>query len=115
MQTDRIDISIYRALTTVNAPLALHIDADTLARSLRLEDTDLRWRPHVRAFFQEVDAGVIMDMVVEGTVSFDDLAHSAAYWDVEESENARWVREMASVSVAEADEADASSHRLGFH
>ena len=36
-----------------------------------------------------------MDMVIEGSISFDELSDAICFWDVEEDiENARWVREM---------------------
>jgi len=105
--------AIWQALTTVNAPLPLHIDADTLLACLRLRSTERQWRPHVRALFSEVGVEILMDMVVEGSVTFDDLAKAMSFWDVDEDyENARWVREMAAVPVAKPDGADASGDRL---
>ncbi|MGE7368364.1 hypothetical protein ACQKKX_04745 [Neorhizobium sp. NPDC001467] len=48
--------------------------------------------------FGEVGVEILMDIVVEGSVTFDDLAKAISFWDVEEDcENARWVREMATV------------------
>ncbi len=36
-----------------------------------------------------------MDMVIEGTISFEELSQAIRFWDVEEDiENVRWVREM---------------------
>ena len=38
-----------------------------------------------------------MDMVIEGSISFDELSDAIRFWNVEEDiENARWVREMNS-------------------
>ena len=105
--------AIWQALTTVNAPLPLHIDADTLLACLRRRTIERRWRPHVRAFFREVGVEILMDMVVEGSVTFDDLAQTISFWDVDEDdENARWIREMDAVSVATPHETDASGDRL---
>ncbi len=105
--------AIWQALTTVNAPLKLHIDSDTLLACLRLGFTERQWRPHVRAFFREVGVEILMDMVVEGSVTFDDLAKAISFWDVDEDyENARWIREMAAISVAKAHGTDASGDRL---
>jgi hypothetical protein len=93
--------AIWRALTTVNAPMPIHIDADTLLACLLLVNTEGRWRPHVRAFFREAGVEVIMDMVVEGSVTFDSLSKAISFWDVDEDyENARWIREMAAVPMA---------------
>ena len=106
--------AIWRALTTVNAPLPSHIDADTLGSCLALSTTDPRWRPHVRAFFREVGVEVIMDMVVEGSITFDSLSKALSFWNVDEDyENARWIREMAADPVAGADAADAASGTAG--
>jgi len=105
--------AIWQALTTVNAPLPLHIDADTMLACLRLRSTERQWRPHVRAFFREVGVEILMDMVVEGSVTFDDLAQAISFWNVDEDyENARWTRDMAAVSVANAHGSDASGDRL---
>jgi hypothetical protein len=102
--------AIWRAITTVNAPLPIHITPDTLVSALLLETTDEKWQPHVQAFFREVAVEVLMDLVVEGTLSFDNLAHAIKAWAVdEEYENAGWVREMAPVAVAKLDGANSQS------
>jgi hypothetical protein len=92
--------STYRALTTINAPQAVHIGPETLAACLRLECLDKKWRPHLRSFFDEVDTGTILDMVIEGTVTFQDLDRSIVCWEAGEGQNARWIREMAAVAMA---------------
>lgn len=113
METKAKSKTISRALTTVNAPLPTHIGGGTLLDCLLLTQTDPKWRPHVRAFFNEVHPDVIMDLVVEGSITFDNLAKAASFWDVEkDSDNARWIREMAPVTVAEADGPHASGHRF---
>lgn len=62
----------------------------------------------MRAFFGEVGVEILMDMVVEGSVTFDDLAKALSFWDVDEDyDNAQWAREMATVSMAKADRTDA--------
>jgi hypothetical protein len=105
--------AIWRALTTVNAPLPLPIDAETLLSCLRLENRDRVWRPHVRAFFREVGLNIIVDLVLEGAVDFDRLAQALRFWDADEDgENARWIREMAAVPMAEVDGSDAAGLRL---
>ncbi|NTF17606.1 hypothetical protein G6L37_04285 [Agrobacterium rubi] len=113
MNKDLRSEAIWQALTTVNAPLPLHIDAETLLACLRLRSTDRRWRPHVRALFREVGVEILMDMVVEGSVSFDNLEQAISFWDVDEDyENARWTREMAAVSMAKAHGTNTSGDRL---
>ncbi len=103
--------AIWRALTTVNAPLPVHIDTDTLLACLSLSVTDARWRPHVRAFFREVATEVIMDTVVEGAITFDSLSKAISFWNVDgDCENARWIREMAAVPVARTDASDEELH-----
>ncbi|CAN7529919.1 hypothetical protein [Rhizobium sp. LjRoot254] len=100
MSSELENKSIYRALTTVNAPRALQIEAETLAACLRLECNDRKWRPHMRAFFDEVDRGIILDLVIEGATSFRDLDKGLGVWEAGDSENARWIREMATVPMA---------------
>jgi hypothetical protein len=92
--------SIYRALSTVNASRALQIEAETLAACLRLECNDRRWRPHMRSFYDEVDRGLILDLVIDGTTSFSDLDKGLVAWQAGDGENARWIREMATVPMA---------------
>ncbi len=105
--------AIWRGLTTVNAPLAVHVDAGTLLACLHLETTDRRWQPHVRAFFSEVGQEVLMDMVIEGSVSFDDLYRAIRFWNADkDSGNARWIGEMAPVSMADSDGAHPESGGL---
>lgn len=105
--------AIWRALTTVNAPLPLPIDAETLLSCLRLDNRDRVWRPHVRAFFREVSLTVIADLVLEGAVDFDRLAQALRFWDADEdSDNARWIRDMAPVPMAKADGSDTAGLRF---
>ncbi len=100
--------AIWQALTTVNAPLPLHIGADTLLACLLCQSTERQWRPHVRAFFCEVGVEILMDMVVEGSVTFENFAKAISFWDVDEDyENTRWVREMVAARVTKADGTDA--------
>ncbi|MCA1367184.1 hypothetical protein I6F15_07205 [Bradyrhizobium sp. BRP14] len=100
-------------MTTVNAPLPIRVDADTLLDCLNLSATDCRWRPHVRAFFREVGVEVIMDMIVEGSTTFDGLSKAISFWNVEEDyENARWIREMAAARVAASSGTHAKIARL---
>ncbi len=108
--------SVWRALTTVNAPLPTHIEGNTLIECLRLENKARQWRPHVRSFFREVGVDTIMDMVVEGSVTFDNLSKAVSFWEVDEDcENARWIREMAPISMAEADGDDLAGGGFGRH
>jgi hypothetical protein len=108
--------AVWRALTTVNAPLPNHIQADILLDCLHLRCTDSRWRPHVRMFFQDVGLETVMDMVVEGAITFDSLAKAISFWGADEDcENARWIREMVAVPMANADGADAEGGRFRYH
>lgn len=96
--------AIWLALTTVNAPLPVHIDADTLLDCLNLSMTDRRWRPHVRAFFDEVRVEVMMDLVIEGSTTFETLAQAIKVWEVDEAyESVGWVREMSAGASPSSD------------
>ena len=95
MRRAKFHSAAYRALTTVNAPLPTHIDAHTLVDCLTLKNTDTKWRPHLKSFFEDVSSDAIMDMVIEDSITFDNLLKCMSFWDFEEDENARWIREMA--------------------
>ena len=95
--------AIWRALTPVNSPLPVHIDAGTLLACLLLQNTETQWRPHVRAFFGEVAVEVMMDMVIEGSISFGELSQAIKFWNVEaDIETAQWIREMTPLSGGNA-------------
>ena len=57
----------------------------------------------MRAFFSEISIDILMDMVVERAVTFDVLNRALDFWDIEDTDSARWIREMAPLAVAEAD------------
>lgn len=96
MSQKKAHASAYRAITTINAPLSTHIDANTLVDCLLLQNRDPKWRPHIKSFFLDVNLDIIMDMVIEDSVSFNNLLECLNFWQLEESDNARWVREMVS-------------------
>jgi hypothetical protein len=106
--------SAYRALGTINAPLRVRIDAPTLLSCLRLKNVDPVWRPHIRSFFSEISVDILMDMVVDGALTFDDLRRALLFWNIEDTDSARWIREMAPLGVADADVAHPRGHRLDF-
>jgi hypothetical protein len=54
----------------------------------------------MRSFYDEVDRGLILDLVIEGTTSFSDLDKGLVVWQAGDGENARWIREMATVPMA---------------
>lgn len=95
MTNSGIHSSAYRALTTINAPLPSHIDVNTLVDCLKLQNTDFKWRPHLKSFFLDIHSDIIMDMIIEGTVTFKELDMCIQHWGFEEDENARWIRKMA--------------------
>lgn len=49
----------------------------------------------MRAFFSEISIDILMDMVVERAVAFDVLNRALDFWDIEDTDSARWIREMA--------------------
>lgn len=87
------------AVTTINTPMPARIDEGTLLACLKGEITERKWRVHVQALFDEVDVSVIHNLVVDQIVTFDELLKAIDIWQVTESENERWVREMASFAV----------------
>jgi hypothetical protein len=87
------------AVTTINTPMPFRIDEGTLLACLKGEISERKWRVYVQALFDEVDVSVIHNLVVDHFVTFDDLLKAIDTWQVTESENERWIREMASFEV----------------
>jgi hypothetical protein len=87
------------AVTTINTPMPIRIDEDTLLACLRRENSERIWRVYVQALFDEVDVSVIHNLVIDRLVTFEDLLKAIDAWQVTESDNERWVREMASFEV----------------
>ncbi|MBR0990316.1 hypothetical protein JQ580_06255 [Bradyrhizobium japonicum] len=90
------------AVTTINTPMPYSIDEDTLLACLKGDIYERKWRVHVQALFDEVDVSVIHNLVVDHVVTFDELSKAIDAWKVTESDNERWVREMASFEVGRA-------------
>lgn len=87
------------AVTTINTPMPAGIDEGTLLACLKGEISERKWRVHVQALFDEVDMSVIHNLVLDHIVTFGELLKAIDAWQVTESENERWVREMASFEV----------------
>lgn len=87
------------AVTTINTPMPSRIDEGTLLACLKGEISERKWRVYVQALFDEVDVSVIHNLVIDHIVTFDELLKAIDAWQVTESENERWVREMASFAV----------------
>jgi hypothetical protein len=87
------------AVTTINTPMPASIDEGTLLACLKGEISERKWRVYVQALFDEVDVSVIHNLVVDHIVTFDELLKAIDAWQVTESANERWVREMASFEV----------------
>jgi hypothetical protein len=87
------------AVTTINTPMPIRIDEGTLLACLRGEISERKWRVYVQALFDEVDVSVIHNLVLDHFVTFDDLLKAIDTWQISESDNERWIREMASFEV----------------
>jgi hypothetical protein len=87
------------AVTTINTPMPASIDEETLLACLKGEISERKWRVYVQAMFDEVDVSVIHNLVVDQIVTFDQLSKAIDAWQVTESDNERWVREMAAFEV----------------
>lgn len=90
-------------VTTINTPMPVRIDEDTLIACLKRETSEQKWRVYVQALFDEVDVSAIHRLVIDGFVTFADLLKAIDHWQVTESDNERWVRQMASFAVARPD------------
>ena len=89
-------------LATINAPRPQPIDAKALVHCLTTSRPERRWRPHIEAFFDEVAAEAIHDLVLAGIVTFEDLYRAARTWRVTNGSNVPWIREMADLRLARA-------------
>lgn len=98
-------------VTTINTPMPFRIDGDTLIACLTGETSEPKWRVYVQALFDEVDVSAIHRLVIDHFVTFDDLLKAIDDWDVSESDNERWVREMASFAVGRPDAEGAGRSR----
>ncbi|MBN9012359.1 MAG: hypothetical protein J0H25_04770 [Rhizobiales bacterium] len=96
------------AVTTINTPMPFRIDEATLLACLKGEISERKWRVYVQALFDEVDVSVIHNLVVDHFVTFHELSKAIDTWQVTESDNERWIREMASFEVGR-------SHAEGTH
>ncbi|GLH78078.1 hypothetical protein SSBR45G_29860 [Bradyrhizobium sp. SSBR45G] len=103
--------SLTAAVTTINTPLPAGIDEATLLACLRTEISEPKWRVHVQAFFDEVDVSVIHRLVIDQAVTFEQLSKAIDSWRVAESENERWVREMAAFEMGRPDAEGAAGPR----
>lgn len=87
-------------LATVNAPRPTPLSSRELVHCLLTDRPDPKWRPHVEAFFDEVAAEAIHDIVLTGVVSFEDLMRAARIWRVTHGNNVEWINEMADLKLA---------------
>lgn len=87
------------AVTTINTPMPARIDEDTLLACLKGTISERKFRVYVQALFDEVDVSVIHHLVVDRIVTFDELLKAIEAWQVTESDNERWVRQMAAFEV----------------
>ncbi|MGY3582225.1 hypothetical protein ACVIGB_000850 [Bradyrhizobium sp. USDA 4341] len=99
------------AVTTINTPMPIRIDERTLLACLRGEISERKWRVYVQALFDEVDVSVLHNLVIDHFVTFNDLLKAIDTWQVTESENERWIREMASFEVGRPHEESANRAR----
>jgi len=87
-------------LATINAPRPSPIDAKSFVHCLTTGQPETRWLPHIEAFFDEVSAEAIHDLVLAGVVSFEDLYRAARSWGVTDARNVGWIKEMADFRLA---------------
>ncbi len=101
MQNTAFD-NLTAAVTTINTPMPFRIDEDTLIACLKGQISERKWRVYVQALFDEVDVSVVHSLIIDNFVTLDELLKAIDTWDVTESENERWIREMASFELGSA-------------
>ncbi len=89
-------------LGAIDAPRPDPIDLKTFVHCLTTSRPDAHWRPHIEAFFDEVSAEAIHDLVLAGIFSFEDLYRAARTWRVTNGRNVPWIKEMADLRLEEA-------------
>lgn len=67
-------------VTTINTPMPVSIDEETLLACLKGEISERKWRVYVQALFDEVDVSVIHNLVVDRIVTFDELLKAIDAW-----------------------------------
>lgn len=82
--------------------MPIRIDERTLLACLKGTVSERKWRVYVQALFDEVDVSVIHGLVIDHLVTFEELSRAIDAWQVTESDNERWVREMASFEMGRA-------------
>jgi len=87
-------------LATINAPRPHSIDVKGFIHCLTTSRPEAQWLPHIEAFFDEVSAEAIHDLVLAGIVSFEDLYRAARNWGVTDGRNLAWIKEMADLRLA---------------
>jgi len=88
------------ALGTVNAPRLHHLDAAELVAAILSPYPDWKLAPHIEALFDEVSEETLHDLVLDGVVTFEDLARAIRTWRLNHARTAPWVIEMADLSLA---------------
>jgi len=89
-------------LATINAPRPHQLDLKTFVHCLTTARPERRWRPHIEAFFDEVSAEAIHDLVLGGIFTFEDLYRAARTWRATHGRNVPWIKEMADLRLAQA-------------
>lgn len=94
------DAALDRALTTINVPRPHLISRAEFLQALIAPQP--QWRPHVEAFFGEVDPGTIHEICLAGLLNFPLLAAVLRIWNLEDAPHAEWIRDMARERLAKA-------------
>jgi hypothetical protein len=92
--------SLSLAICEINAPRPHPIDAETLLRCLRLRRPLDEWRPHVRAFLEEIPVELLHDIVLDRYITIAELERSIAIWGARDCDNVEWIKEMAHLAMA---------------
>ncbi len=90
------------AIRQINAPCPEKITGETLIACIRGDKCDEKWKPHLWAFLEELDAALIHDIVLSGELTFEEISRAVDIWECLDGPTTRWIREMAELSVEAA-------------
>lgn len=90
------------ALAQINASCPKKIDSITLIDCIRGKNQDKTWAAHVLTFLEELPVEIIHDIVLSGTLTFEELDKAIEIWECVDGETIFWIREMAALSLEAA-------------
>ena len=87
------------AIGQINAPCPNKIDAATLITCIKGKKYDIKWKPHVNSFLEELHVSLIHDIVLSGVFTFEELSDAIDIWECLDGPTTSWIKEMATLKM----------------